>query len=105
MKVLFRFILCYTVFIGTLCAQYRTESWDFLSGWNSIYLNIDTGDESLDSLLAGDLDITEIWQWRPGGLDPTLEEPVEQMNGEYGAGVIPPIARFPSSPPTRLTIS
>jgi hypothetical protein len=53
-------------------AQYRTESWELKPGWTAIYLNVDPGSVSLDTLLAGSLDITDVWQWRPNGLDPSL---------------------------------
>jgi hypothetical protein len=53
-------------------AQYRTESWDLNPGWTGIYLNVDPGNESLDTLLAANPDITDVWQWRPNGLDPSL---------------------------------
>lgn len=62
-------------------AQYRTESWDLVPGWNAIYLNIDPGDDPLEIALAGDLDITEVWQWRPGGLDPSLDPALTTSTG------------------------
>ncbi|MFT6864133.1 MAG: hypothetical protein ACJAVK_002695 [Akkermansiaceae bacterium] len=69
MRLLF---LIFAFTIVSANAQYRTESWDLKPGWTAIYLNVDTGSESLDTLLAANPDITDVWQWRPNGLDPSL---------------------------------
>lgn len=61
--------------VAPAVAQYRTESWLLEPGWTAIYLNVDTGLETLDTLLAGYPDITDVWQWRPNGLDPSLLQP------------------------------
>jgi hypothetical protein len=53
-------------------AQYRTESYDLVPGWTAIYLNVDPGMSSLDLILASSPDVSEVWQWRPNGLDPSL---------------------------------
>ncbi len=65
-------ILCHLLLTLPLFAQYRTEAWDLNAGWNAIYLNIDPGTQPLDELLSGDTNITEIWQWLPADLDPSL---------------------------------
>ena len=66
------FFLIFAFAIISAKAQYRTESWELKPGWTAIYLNVDTGSDSLDLLMAGNPDITDVWQWRPNGLDPSL---------------------------------
>ena len=41
-------------------------------GWTAIYLNVDPGNDLPTTLLAANPDITDVWQWRPNGLDPSL---------------------------------
>lgn len=65
-------LLIFAFAIASANAQYRTESWDLKPGWTAIYLNVDTGSVPLDILMAGNPDITDVWQWRPNGLDPSL---------------------------------
>ena len=65
-------LLIFAFAIASANAQYRTESWDLKPGWTAIYLNVDTGSVPLDILMAGNTDITDVWQWRPNGLDPSL---------------------------------
>lgn len=66
--LLFTILLC-----ASALAQYRTEEWTLRSGWNAIYLGVDPGETSLGLLLAGDLDIDEVWEWSPRDLDPTID--------------------------------
>ncbi len=65
-------LLIFAFAIASANAQYRTESWELKPGWTAIYLNVDTGSVPLDILMAGYPDITDVWQWRPNGLDPSL---------------------------------
>lgn len=60
--------------VTSASAQYRSESWVLKPGWTAIYLNVDPGIATLDILLAGNPDITDVWQWRPNGLDPSLNQ-------------------------------
>lgn len=80
MSFLCRLLVAWVLLSASAFAQYRTESWDLIPGWNGIYLNVDPGTEPLDILLASDLDILEVWQWRPGGLNPTIESLAGQGN-------------------------
>jgi len=70
-------LLIFLLAITSGHAQYRTESWDLEPGWNAIFLNVDTELRSLDALLAGKPDITDVWQWRPSGLDPSVGQAEE----------------------------
>ncbi|MDB4406002.1 hypothetical protein N9191_01740 [bacterium] len=66
------FLLIFAFAIVSANAQYRRESWDLKPGWTAIYLNVDPGNDPLGILLAANPDITDVWQWRPNGLDPSL---------------------------------
>jgi hypothetical protein len=66
------FLLIFAFALVSANGQYRTESWDLKPGWTAIYLNVDPGNDPLTTLLAANPDITDVWQWRPNGLDPSL---------------------------------
>lgn len=48
-----------------LRAQWLTQSFDLVAGWNAVYLHVDASYAPLDDLLANAADqpIEEIWQW------------------------------------------
>ncbi len=80
-----KFCLILGLSVASLQAQYRTESWNLQPGWNAIYLNVDPGERSLDSLLSAYPSIVEVWQWRPNGLDPALgnADPANERADEW----------------------
>ena len=47
----------------TATAQWVTESYPLEAGYNAIWLTIDCSDRSIDTLLAGNTAIFEVWQW------------------------------------------
>lgn len=51
----------------TTTAQWITESYPLLSGWNAVYLNVDASHDSIDNLVWKDENnpIQEIWMWDP----------------------------------------
>lgn len=44
-------------------AQWVSESYPLKAGYNAIWLTIDCSDRTVDELLAGNTQVTEIWQW------------------------------------------
>ncbi len=48
-------------------AQWLTQSFDLVAGWNAVYLHVDASHAVLDDLLAvpANAPIEEIWQWNP----------------------------------------
>jgi hypothetical protein len=81
MSLIYRTVFALLITSSALFSQYRTESWDLVPGWNAIYLNVDASYDAIDSLLATEYDIIEVWEWRPNGLDPSLETPISQSTG------------------------
>jgi|GEM_PF-1006795 len=50
--------------IPALRAQWVTQSYPLVSGWNAIWLAGDASYESLETLIT-DVTITEVWRWNP----------------------------------------
>ena len=48
-------------------AQWVTESYAVLPGWNGIWVSHDCTHASIDELLAGQPQIEEVWLWNPVG--------------------------------------
>ena len=48
-------------------AQWVTESYPLLSGWNGIWVSQDCSHVTIDDLLAGQSQIQEVWLWNPVG--------------------------------------
>ena len=48
-------------------AQWVTESYPLLSGWNGIWVAQDCSHVTIDDLLAGQSQIEEVWLWNPVG--------------------------------------
>jgi hypothetical protein len=48
-------------------AQWLTQSFDLVAGWNAVYLHVDASHTVLDDLMAGPAaaPILEVWQWNP----------------------------------------
>ena len=48
-------------------AQWLTQTNNLVTGWNSVYLNVDGGFDTIDHLVGGDPSnpIQEIWMWNP----------------------------------------
>ena len=65
----FRPLLSAAVALGiaasTASAQWVTESYPLLAGWNGVWLSQDCSYAPLDTLLAGYPQIQEVWQWNP----------------------------------------
>jgi hypothetical protein len=57
-----------------LQAQWLTESYTLLPGWNGIYLSVDASHTTIDDILLGRTDILEIWRWNPGSPESTFIE-------------------------------
>ena len=49
-------------------AQWTTETYQLQPGWNAIYALNDCSHVSLDTLLAGVPEITQLWRWVPSNL-------------------------------------
>ena len=48
-------------------AQWLTQTNNLVTGWNSVYLNVDAGFDTIDHMVGGDPSnpIQEIWMWNP----------------------------------------
>jgi len=53
-----------TVLATGASAQWATESYSLLPGWNAIWLPIDCSDRTIDTILSG-AQIDQVWQWNP----------------------------------------
>jgi hypothetical protein len=53
--------------IATAQAQWVTQSFDLVAGWNAVFLHVDASHAILDDLMADPAyrPIEEIWQWQP----------------------------------------
>src|SRR5688500_16371768 len=64
-------ILCLLLTIGGLAisvsAQWVTQSFNLMPGWNAVYLHVDARHASIQDLVGADgaNPIQEIWLWRP----------------------------------------
>jgi hypothetical protein len=50
----------------TIQAQWITQTFNLVPGWNAVYLHVDTTYDTLDHLIGGDTNnpIVEVWQWQ-----------------------------------------
>jgi len=48
------------------CAQWQTQSFDLVPGWNAIYLHVDATHVEI-SEFANDTAVEEVWLWKPSG--------------------------------------
>jgi hypothetical protein len=55
--------------LSPLSAQWVTESHPVKSGWNAIYPFVDASDVTIDTLLASEPRVEEIWRWNPDAQD------------------------------------
>ncbi len=48
-------------------AQWSTQSFDLVPGWNAVYLHVDASHETLSALVGSDAasPIQEVWRWQP----------------------------------------
>ena len=56
------------VFLGqtaSLNAQWRTESYSLITGWNAVWLSLDPAVANIDAALASRPEIIEVWRWNP----------------------------------------
>ncbi len=61
-RLLFVSLLLWS-FGATVQAQWRTETYTLKGGWNSIYLNGDARQDTLDNLFPAQ--VLEVWRWNP----------------------------------------
>ena len=62
-KTLFALLLL----AATASAQWVTENYPLLPGWNGIWVAQDCTHVTIDDLLAGQSQIQEVWLWNPVG--------------------------------------
>ena len=55
--------------LSPLSAQWVTESHPVKGGWNAIYPFVDASDVTIDTLLASEPRVEEIWRWNPDAQD------------------------------------
>jgi hypothetical protein len=68
--------------VSPVSAQWLTESHTVRAGWNAIYPFVDASDVTLDTLLALETRIEEIWRWNPDALNAVaLHSPSEPIIG------------------------
>src|SRR6476659_2972774 len=48
-------------------AQWATESYPLKLGWNAIWVSQDCTHVPIDTLLAGQPNVVEVWRWNPLG--------------------------------------
>jgi len=53
------------VFSPALRAQWQTTTYTLRGGWNSIYLHGDATHATIETLLAANPEVTNIWRWNP----------------------------------------
>lgn len=64
-------------------AQWATESYDLKPGWSAIWMSIDASHEDINTLLAGQPDIEEVWQWNPNSSTAIFtQSPSEPVQGD-----------------------
>lgn len=56
-----------TLAVPSARAQWVTQSFALKAGWNAVYLHVDASHDTLENLIAADLDnpIIEVWLWAP----------------------------------------
>jgi hypothetical protein len=59
------FALCSLLFATSAQAQWKSESYPLLTGWNSIYLHGDATHTTPDLLFGANTKIEEVWRWNP----------------------------------------
>lgn len=79
-------IVCLSVFallgVSISNAQWRTESFNLVDGWQAIYLRVDTDDELIGGILEGYPQVQEIWRWKPESLDARIiDSPSKPVSG------------------------
>lgn len=50
---------------SSLSAQWLTQTNSLKGGWNTVYLSVDASYAPIDTVVAGNTDIQEIWLWNP----------------------------------------
>ncbi len=58
-------------------AQWITQTIDLKAGWNAVFLHVDPSHDTLNSLVAGDINnpIIEVWRWHPPSVAQFTESP------------------------------
>lgn len=53
--------------IGSVQAQWKTQSFDLRAGWNAVFTHVDASHAALDDAVATDVNnpIQEVWLWQP----------------------------------------
>ena len=72
LKRCFLVIVAVTIMASGTLAQWRTESFDLVEGWQAIYLRVDTELATIGTILEDYPQIEEVWRWRPSGLDQVI---------------------------------
>lgn len=59
-------LLAFFAMVGTpLHAQWKTESYPLIVGWNAIWLSLEPAVTTIDSALSDRPEIQEVWRWNP----------------------------------------
>ena len=58
-------------------AQWITQTIGLKAGWNAVFLHVDPSHDTLNSLVAGDINnpIIEVWRWHPPSVAQFTESP------------------------------
>src|SRR5262245_52459599 len=58
-------------------AQWETQTFDLVSGWNAVFLHVDADYTTLDAMVGGDPTnpIIEVWRWNPPATTQFTESP------------------------------
>ena len=69
--------------LSSVHAQYTTETYNLEPGWNGIFTLNDAGHTTLDTLLAAQPSITQIWRWEPSNLTSQfIGDPTQTVAGQ-----------------------
>jgi hypothetical protein len=59
-------LLAALAFAGpSLQAQWKSETYSLIAGWNAIWLPLEPAETSIDRILANQARIEEVWRWNP----------------------------------------
>ena len=58
-------LAAFLVPVVPLQAQWKTETYSLIAGWNAIWLPLDPAVANIDSALSSRPEIIEVWRWNP----------------------------------------